>query len=106
MSDQLAKGRVRRKRIVYLIMGSFLIWASYNWYEQSKVVDAKEAELVQLEAQLQKQLQEKEMLEYKIVRLHDPEYLANLARSHLYLSKPGEIIFNFIESPAQESPTK
>ncbi len=101
MSDQVVKGQVRRKRIVYLIMGSFLIWASYNWYEQSQIVDAKEAELHQLEQQLSQYYQEKEMLEYKMLRLNDPEYLANIARSNLFLSKPGETIFNIIMDPSK-----
>lgn len=97
MNEKMIKGQIRRKRIVYLIMGSFLIWASYNWFEQSKAVQAKEEELLQLEQQLSTYQQEKEMLDYKIQRLYDPEYLANLARSNLYMSKPGEIIFTIID---------
>lgn len=101
MNDHLVKGQIRRKRLVYLIMGSFLIWASYNWYEQSKNVDAKEAELHKLQQQLSTYQQEKEMLDYKLQRLNDPEYLANLARNNLYLSKPGEIIFKIIAPPSK-----
>lgn len=101
MSDRVKKGQIRRKRIMYLFLGSFLIWASYNWYEQSKVVQAKKEELQQLEQQLAERLEEKAMLEYKLQRLNDPEYLANLARSNLYLSKPGEIIFTIIEPPSK-----
>lgn len=101
MNDRMKKGQIRRKRIMYLLLGVFLIWASYNWYEQSKVVQAKEEELKQLEQQLAERMEEKAMLEYKLQRLNDPEYLANLARSNLYLSKPGEIIFTIIEPPSK-----
>lgn len=98
MSEQAKKGQARRKRIMYLIMGPFLIWAAFNYFEQSKAVQAKESELLQLEEQLDVFIHEKDMLEYKLQRLNDPEYLANLARSNLYMSKPGEIIFTIIDS--------
>lgn len=97
MSEQQIKGKIRRKRIIYLIMGSFLIWASYNWYEQTKVAEAKAEELAQINKQLEKIKAEKANLEYKVQRLNDPEYIANLARSNYFLSKKGEIIFDIID---------
>lgn len=101
MGDQLKKGQMRRKRIVYLIMGTFLIWAAYTWYQQMGIIDAKHEELQTVKAELEKTEKTKADLEYKVQRLNDPEYIANYARSNFYLSKKGEIIFEVITEPSE-----
>lgn len=95
-NEQLKRGQNRRKRIVYLIMGSFLIWAVYTWYGQKAILEKKEAELAKVEHELEQLKQERDALQYTIQRLHDPEYIANLARKYYYLSKEGEIIFEIV----------
>jgi cell division protein DivIC len=65
----------------------------YTLHSQSKDIEAKLADKKQLEQQLDKLEKQQKHLKEEIKKLHDDEYIAELARKKYYLSKDGEIIF-------------
>lgn len=87
------KGKKRRMRIFLFFVLVFSIWTGYTAYLQSGLLAEKESQLEQLRITAQAEQQMKAELSYKASRLNDKEYLAELARKHWYLTKPGEIIY-------------
>jgi len=88
-----AKGQKRRIRISLFIVLFFSIWTGYTLYLQSGVLAEKEAQLEALKQEAASVQQKQTELIYKVSRLNDKEYIAELARKHFFLSKPGEIIY-------------
>ncbi|MGJ3205514.1 septum formation initiator family protein [Geobacillus sp. FJAT-46040] len=90
----------RRRRVVAvrLVVWSllFAIFASalvYTLHSQAKVIDAKTAEQQKLKEQLAELERKEKQLKEEMKKLHDDDYIAELARKKYYLSKDGEIIF-------------
>lgn len=54
---------------------------------------AQQGEMEELQRQIHRLEQEREVLEGKVDRLRDPEYLERIARECLGMVKPGEIAF-------------
>ncbi|EID42561.1 FtsB family cell division protein [Parageobacillus thermoglucosidasius] len=65
----------------------------YTLHSQSQDIEAKLADKKRMEQQLDKLEKQQKQLEEEIKKLHDDEYIAELARKKYYLSKEGEIIF-------------
>ncbi|OEH84350.1 hypothetical protein BHU72_11130 [Desulfuribacillus stibiiarsenatis] len=79
-----------------LILTGFIIYLLFiarGVYHQEKMISLKDAEVQQLEQQLHSIKSEHEDLQGRVDRLHDEDYIAELARQNYYLSKPGEILF-------------
>jgi cell division protein DivIC len=87
------KGRRRRMRTALLLASAVLIWFGVKWYEQHGVVSAKLEELVQLEQQLEATKQLNEQYRMEIARMEDPEYIEQLLRKELHMTKDGEKLF-------------
>ncbi|WP_017434485.1 FtsB family cell division protein [Saccharococcus caldoxylosilyticus] len=90
----------RRRRIAvvrFTFLGIVLALVSsafvYTMQSQAKDIEAKQASKKQLEQKLDKLEKQQKQLEEEIKKLHDDEYIAELARKKYYLSKDGEIIF-------------
>ncbi|BDG45497.1 septum formation initiator family protein [Parageobacillus sp. KH3-4] len=90
----------RRRRIAivrFVFFGALLASLSsiffYTLHSQSKDIEAKLADKKRVEQQLDKLEKQQKQLEDEIKKLHDDEYIAELARKKYYLSKEGEIIF-------------
>ncbi|MED3776598.1 septum formation initiator family protein [Geobacillus stearothermophilus] len=90
----------RRRRILAIrfafwslllaVVASVLVYALHL---QAKTVDAKRAEKERLTKQLAELKRQKKQMKEEMKRLHDDDYIAELARKKYYLSKDGEIIF-------------
>jgi cell division protein DivIC len=87
------KKRHRRLRLLGLLLVAFLIWVGSLWMEQDKLLQAKQAELESIKLKVQEANKEQEELTYQIKRLHDKDYIAEVARRDYFLSRPGEMIF-------------
>ncbi len=87
------KGQKRRIRLFLFFVLCFSVWTGYTLYMQSGVLAEKEAELAALKQEAANVQQTQAELTYKVSRLNDKEYIAELARKHYFLSKPGEIIY-------------
>ncbi|BDG34150.1 septum formation initiator family protein [Parageobacillus sp. VR-IP] len=90
----------RRRRIAvvrFTFLGIVLALVSsafvYTMQSQAKDIEAKQASKKQLEQKLDKLEKQQKQLKEEIKKLHDDEYIAELARKKYYLSKDGEIIF-------------
>lgn len=86
-------GQKRRIRFFMFFVLCFSIWTGYTIYLQSGALAEKEAQLEKLKQEEMAVQQKQTELAYKVSRLNDKEYVAEIARKHYNLSKPGEIIF-------------
>lgn len=86
-------GQRRRIKILMFVLLFFMIWTGYTAYLQSGLLEEKERQLEQLRAEALASHKLQAELNYKVSRLNDKEYIAELARKHWYLTKPGEIIY-------------
>jgi cell division protein DivIC len=86
-------GSRRRRRILYAVLFSFLLWAAYMFTEQIDHLQEQRRELSKMQAELG--ALQKQHSDYKgeIERLNDLEYIEQLARKEYFLSKRGEILF-------------
>ncbi|WP_126424690.1 FtsB family cell division protein [Brevibacillus marinus] len=87
------RGQKRRIRLFLFLMLFFSIWTGYTVYLQSGVLAEKESQLRQLEQKAAAIRETNNELKYKINRLHDEEYIAELARKKYAWAMPGEVIF-------------
>ncbi|WP_425387665.1 FtsB family cell division protein [Aneurinibacillus terranovensis] len=76
-----------------MVVTPFMIWGGVTYYAQSKQLTDKESKLHELQAQKAAVQAEKTQLEQKVKQLNDNEYISELARQNLFLSKKGEVIF-------------
>src|SRR4051794_39020836 len=86
-------GQKRRKRLLLFMIIPFCIWAGFTWYDQESALVKKREDLVKVSQSLNQVQLENEELTYQVQRLHDKEYIAEIARRDYHLSKPGEVIF-------------
>jgi len=102
VSEQEEKKRKasRRRRIVAVRLAFwaslFTVFASvllYALHLQAKAIDGKTAEKQRLKEELVKLERQEKQLKEEMKKLHDDDYIAELARKKYYLSKDGEIIF-------------
>lgn len=91
--DRINRNRKRRMRLVTTVMVLFLFWAGYTWLNQNSALDEKSAQLQVLKEESAELEQQQAQLKSKVEKLHDEEYIAELARKNYFLSKPGEVIF-------------
>lgn len=91
--ERRRKGQRRRKKLLTMIMFPFCIWAGFTWYDQETVLLAKKEELQKVRHSLNQTKLENEELNYRVNKLNDKEYIAEIARRDYHLSKPGEVIF-------------
>lgn len=87
------RGQKRRIRLFLSLVLFFSIWSGYTVYLQSGVLAEKESELQELEQKVAALRETNAELQYNVNRLHDEEYIAELARKKYALAKPGEILF-------------
>lgn len=87
------KGQKRRVRLFMFFVLCLSVWTGYTVYLQSDVLAEKETQLEALKQDALKVQQAHSELTYKVSRLNDKEYIAELARKNFFLSKPGEIIY-------------
>lgn len=87
------RGMRRRVRIVMVLLTCFIGWGVWTIWGQSDQVDAKNASLQQMEAKLEQAIKENEAYQRELDRLQDPEYIEQLIRKDLNMTKPDETIF-------------
>ncbi|GGK33569.1 cell division protein DIVIC [Caldalkalibacillus thermarum] len=92
-----AKARRRRMQAVGLLLVLFLTWAGLKWWDQQQMLQEMEAELNLLQVQVEEARMRQAELKTEINRLHDPEYIAEIARRDYFLSREGETIFKIKE---------
>ncbi|MFC4737774.1 septum formation initiator family protein [Bacillus daqingensis] len=92
------KGLKRRLSVFGAFMLLFVIIVSVTLYQQHSAIQDSERENQLLQEELEELQAEGSSLEEEIELLHDPEYIAELARRDFFLSKPGETLFQLPRS--------
>lgn len=87
------KGKRRRMTLLAVCIIALIYWSSSVWAAQQKVIAEKQEELEALQVQVNQATEQQVELTYKMKRLEDLEYIAEVARREYFLSKPGELIF-------------
>ncbi|TVP86307.1 MAG: septum formation initiator family protein [Alkalicoccus sp.] len=100
--ERRMKGVKRRLSVFGGFLGAFIIFAVITLFQQHSAIQDQEHENSQLELQLADIKDEEEALEEKVEALHDPEYIAELARRDFFMSKPGETLFQLPRSQEVE----
>lgn len=60
---------------------------------QTDQVKSKQAELEAMQQKLEQAIEQNNMYKHEMIRLNDPEYLEQLIRKDLNMTKPEETIF-------------
>ncbi|WP_025028153.1 FtsB family cell division protein [Caldalkalibacillus mannanilyticus] len=87
------KGKRRRMTLLAVCIIALIYWSSSVWAAQQKVIAEKQEELEALQVQVNQATEQQVELTYRMKRLEDLEYIAEVARREYFLSKPGELIF-------------
>lgn len=94
------KGLLRRLSMFAMCVIVLLSFAGVTLYQQQATIDNQKVESQQLMDDLAYMEQEESRLTEEIDWLHDPEYIAELARRDFLLTKPGETLFQLPRSEA------
>jgi cell division protein DivIC len=101
--ERRKKGLKRRLSVFGGAIGAFMIFAVITLFQQHNAIESQEQENYQLETQLSDMKEEGTALEEEIEALHNPEYIAELARRDYFLTKPNETLFQL---PRDEEPSE
>ncbi|MCE7791264.1 septum formation initiator family protein [Salipaludibacillus sp. CUR1] len=96
------KGLVRRLSVFAIIFSLIMGVAGVTLYQQHTAIQAQKEESRQMEEELQLMEREEESLKQEIEWLHDPEYIAELARRDFFLTKEGETLFQLPRSSTSD----
>lgn len=96
LQEKLARrkrGIIRRLTAFSIVAAIFISFTVFTINNQKQIMEEQQATKARLEEELKSlQKEEKELL-LEIENLHDPEYIADIARRDFYLTNPGETLF-------------
>lgn len=95
--DNRTLGKRRRLKLLAILMALFLLWAGSIWLGQQEKLAEQREELARKQEEARQVKQRQIELTEEIKRLHDLEYIGEVARRDYFLSKPGEMIFKIVE---------
>ncbi|ADU28353.1 FtsB family cell division protein [Evansella cellulosilytica] len=96
------KGLIRRLTFFGCLIMGFFIFTGITLYNQHTLINEQELEKQQLEDKLLELENEEQNLKEEIELLHDPDYIAEIARRDFYLTKPGETLFQLPRSSSSD----
>lgn len=88
---------IRRLSLFFVLAAIISFFMISSFLSQTTNLEAKIAKKQKLEQEYAELRGQEKVLKENIVKLHDPEYIAKLARKEYFFSKKGEIIFNIPE---------
>lgn len=83
----------RRLAVFFAFAFVAIVSISVVFYQQNSAINAKEAKVNELEKETNVLTTKEKQLKDEIQKLHDENYVLEIARRDYYFSKPGEIIF-------------
>lgn len=92
------KGLVRRLSAVAIVFLLITIFAGLTFFQQQASISEQKKVNQEMEEELLKMEREEANLEQEIEWLHDPEYIAEIARRDFFLTKDGETLFQLPRS--------
>ncbi|KFL42968.1 hypothetical protein CH76_09335 [Lysinibacillus sp. BF-4] len=96
------KATVGRLIRYFTIPALVIIWMVSTLFNQSSMIDDKQAMLDEANANLSKAEKQQELLNMQITQYEDDEYIAKILRKEYLLSKDGEIIFVMPEDALED----
>lgn len=82
----------RRLRFLTFVMFCFVSWAGLTFVDQYGAFKEKTDRLAELESKLEETKRVNEQYQLQIIRLHDPEYIEQLLKKELHMTKEGETL--------------
>lgn len=95
--DKRTLGKKRRLKLLGILLAIFLLWSGSIWLGQQEKLAEQREELALKQEEARQVKQRQIELTEEIKRLHDLEYIGEVARRDYFLSKPGEMIFKIAE---------
>lgn len=92
-SDESGKHVYRRLALFLAFAFVVIVSISMTFYNQNSTINAKEAKVKKLEKETNVLTTTEKRLKDEIQKLHDENYVLEIARRDYYFSKPEEIIF-------------
>lgn len=92
------KGLIRRLTVFGLIIVVFMVFTGITLYSQITTIQEQEVRQQSLEEELFMLEREEAHLTEEIELLHNPDYIAEIARRDFFLTKPGETLFQLPRS--------
>ncbi|WP_416148126.1 FtsB family cell division protein [Salipaludibacillus sp. HK11] len=92
------KGLIRRLSVFTFCAVIFLSFVGVTIFQQQASIQAQNTQIEQMEEEFVHLEKEEVRLKQEIEWLHDPEYIAELARRDFFLTKPGETLFQLPRS--------
>ncbi|WP_246476480.1 septum formation initiator family protein [Salicibibacter cibi] len=103
MREQRRKRGLRRRLIVIGIVASMVVvFAGVGLISQYGMIQANNAEKIELQEQLEELEANENDLEREIMNYNDEEYITEVARKDYYMSKPGETLFQLPEDEDED----
>lgn len=96
LQELLAKrkrGVIRRLSFFSAIVVVFVCFTAFTISNQNDIIQEQQETKARLQEQLNALKKEEKELMLEIENLHDPEYIADIARRDYYLTNPGETLF-------------
>ena len=87
------RGTGKRIRLLMFAMLGFMTWACFMFWNQQGQLNAKAAQLEQLENMRRETANLNEAYKKEIQRLNDSEYILQKIRKEYHYSRPGETLF-------------
>ncbi|MBU9722005.1 MULTISPECIES: FtsB family cell division protein [Bacillaceae] len=92
------KGLMRRLTVFGLLVIILVAFTGITMYNQHSLLEDLNEEKARLESKLEVLQEEEKDLSEEIQLLHDPDYIAEIARRDFFLTKPGETLFQLPRS--------
>jgi cell division protein DivIC len=86
-------GQRRRMRLYVVVMSIFLLWALVTMVRQQWTLYQTHQQMKKVQAQLAEVKKQNQVYKDELKKLGDKEYIEQILRSQLYMTKNGEQLF-------------
>lgn len=87
------RGQRRRTQLYVVVMSMFLLWALVTIVKQQWTLYQTHQEMKKVQAQLAQVKKQNQVYKDELKKLGDKEYIEQILRSQLYMTKNGEQLF-------------
>ncbi|MFD3448320.1 septum formation initiator family protein [Microbacteriaceae bacterium 4G12] len=93
-SEDRSRKRLFRRLTFFLAFAlTIIVSIAITFYKQGAVAEERKNEITKLQKEMNSLTAEEKNLKDEITKLNDDDYIAQIARSEYFFSKPGEVIY-------------
>ncbi|QQK74287.1 septum formation initiator family protein [Salicibibacter cibarius] len=96
------RGLRRRLTVIGIVASIVVVFAGIGLISQYGMIQANNAEKIELQEQLEELEANENDLEREIMNYNDEEYITEVARKDYYMSKPGETLYQLPEDEDED----